>query len=179
MVLTLFRRGGNRRLIERLHADVVAAARHQTFYRDYAVADTVDGRFEMLVLHAALVVRRLRTLASPGPDVAQDLTDAVFRHFDSTLREAGVGDTSVPKRMKKLAESFYGRAGAYEPSLAAGDGAGLADALARNVLAQSGARRTAERLARYVLAVMAQLENLDVQDFVAGRLAFPDPARIE
>ena len=66
------------------------------------VPDTFEGRFESLTLHAALLVRRLRAAEAPGPDMAQHLVDTVFRHFDRTLREMGVGDTTVPKRMKLL-----------------------------------------------------------------------------
>lgn len=178
MVFALFRRSGNRRVIERLYADVVVAARTEIFYRDYGVADSVDGRFEMLVLHAALAVRRLRALPSPGPDMAQDLTDIVFKHFDSMLREAGIGDTSVPKRMKKLAEAFYGRAAAYETAIADDDHGDLADALARNVLADAANRAGSDRLARYAEAAVAQFDALSVMDFVDGQTVFPDPASI-
>ena len=130
MILGLFRRSPNVAVVERLHAAIVAAARQPALYTDLAVPDTFEGRFESLTLHAGLVLRRLRDAPAPGPEMAQDLVDTVFRHFDRTLREMGVGDTAVPKRMKGIAEAFAGRCAAYDEALRSGD---LARALARNV----------------------------------------------
>src|SRR5579872_5750434 len=110
MILGLFRGNANRKLVARLHGDIVAAARDPVLFTDYGIADTVDGRFESLVLHAALVLRRLETLPAPAPEVAQDLADLLFRHFDIALREIGMSDTRVPREMKALAEAFFGRA---------------------------------------------------------------------
>ena len=123
MIFGLFRGTANRRLIDRLHGEIVAAARDPVLFTQYGVADDLDGRFESVALHAALVLRRLNLLPPPGPQIAQDLADAVFQHFDIALREMGVGDISVPKRMKTLAEAFLGRAAAYDRALAAGHAA--------------------------------------------------------
>lgn len=179
MGLALFRRSGNRRTIEGLHDALVDTARQEILFRDYRVADTVDGRFEMLVLHAALLLRRLNACAPPGPDMAQDLIDLAFRHLDSTLREVGVGDTSVPKRMKKLAEAFFGRAGAYESAINARDVAVLAGVLERNVYADAGAADIARCLAVHVLSTVKHLEAMSVEAFLAGANPFPKPANID
>ena len=111
-----FRAAANRKTIGRLNDEVVAAVRRPAFYES-GVPDTFNGRFEVLVLHTTLVVRRMRSLEAPGSAVAQDLIDAVFRNLDPAMRELGVGDMAVPKRMKKLAEAFLGRSIAYDAAL--------------------------------------------------------------
>jgi cytochrome b pre-mRNA-processing protein 3 len=127
------RKRRNRERIEALHAAIVAAARAVVFYRDAGIPDTLEGRFDLLTLHLCLVARALRAEPAPGPDMAQDLIDCAFRHFDANLREAGVGDITVPKRMKLLASAFLGRSTAYDEALRQKDRAALAAALRRNV----------------------------------------------
>ncbi|WP_395665607.1 ubiquinol-cytochrome C chaperone family protein [Methylocella sp.] len=166
-------RASSRRTVDRLHGAIVEAARAPALFLDYGAPDTLEGRFEMLTLHAALALRRLNAMAAPGPELAQDLVDAVFAHFDATLREMGVGDPSVPKRMKTLAEAFLGRSLAYETAL--GDGARLEAALKRNVYAGAG---DAARLARYAQAARAALDVAPVEAFFEGRPPFPDPLRV-
>ncbi len=176
----LFRRAANEAVIDRLYGAIVAAARHRELFLALRVPDTFDGRFEILALHAVLVLRRLQGAASPGPDMAQDLVDTVFRHFDRTLREMGVGDVTVPKRMKTMAEAFLGRSAAYHTALRAerddvtapGDDA-LAAALSRNVY--SG-RVNGTALARYAAASAAALEHAPLQSLIDGAVPFPDPA---
>ena len=181
MIFRLFRRSDNRAVIEGLYAAVVSASRQPVLFTSLGMSDTFEGRFDCLTLHAALVLRRLNVLEVPGPEMAQDLIDAVFRHFDRTLREMGVGDTTVPKRMKKLAEAFLGRSSAYDEALRSGEGA-VAAALKRNIFSAEGematdAARDLAALTRYVLAVAAALANAPLQAFVDGRPPFPDPAR--
>ena len=168
MVFGLFRRSANEAVIERLYASVVAASRQPRLYADLAVPDTFEGRFESLTLHAVLVLRRLQAGPPPGPDMAQHLVDTVFKHLDRTLREMGVGDTTVPKRMKTLAEAFLGRSAAYQEALKSGT---LAMALARNIYlgGQDG-----ERLARYVEASVERLDAETLQGFIEGRVPFAD-----
>src|SRR6476620_7868248 len=106
MIFGLFRRSANERVIERLHGEIMAAVRQPSLYADYGVPDTFEGRFEMLILLSTLVVRRLAKLPSPGPEIAQDLTDKIFSEIDAAMREMGVGDLAVPKRIKKMAAAF-------------------------------------------------------------------------
>lgn len=174
MLSWLFGRATNRTMIDRLHAEIVAAARDPAFFTSYGVADTFEGRFEILTLHAWLVLRRLATLPPPAPEIAQDLTDTLFRHFDIALREMGIGDTSVPKRMRRLAEAFLGRCGAYDTALRGGSPALLA-ALARNVYAGTG---DPSRLAHYVELADAALAGTPILAFSRGRVPFPAPASI-
>jgi cytochrome b pre-mRNA-processing protein 3 len=181
MIFRLFRRSDNQAVIEGLYAGIVAAARQPMLYTDYGMSDTFEGRFDSLTLHTALVLRRLNTLPAPGSEIAQDLIDTVFRHFDRTLREMGVGDTTVPKRMKKLAEAFLGRSAAYDEALRQGHDA-LAATLARNILStQTGAADNASKdlsaLTRYVEAVADELAKAPLQVFVDGQPPFPDLSR--
>jgi cytochrome b pre-mRNA-processing protein 3 len=178
MVLGLFgRRNRNAEIVERLYLAVAGAARNPAFFGELGVPDTVEGRFEMVTLHAHLAVRRLRALPAPGPDLGQDLVDAVFAHFDAALRELGVGDISVPKKMKTMASAFLGRAKAYEEALAhpVGTRAGaLRAALLRNVWNnQPGRDAEASRLASWVEEAVSALEKAGFEDFVAARIAFP------
>src|SRR5436305_1724508 len=130
---------GNRRIIGRLHGHIVAAARRPAlFLPPYGVPDTTQARFDLLVLLATLLLRRLEDLPGPAPEVAQELVDTMFEHLDAGLREVGVGDFGVPKRMKKLAEAFAGRTRAYRSALMQ-NGPALAEALARNIYGQEGA----------------------------------------
>lgn len=182
MILATWRaRRANRNLIEQLHGEIVAAARRPALYLDFQAPDTLDGRFEMITLHAGLVLRRLGAISGLGDDIAQDLADCVFRHFDDALREIGVGDTSIPKRMKKMAEAFYGRAKAYADGLAEPASEDLARALARNVYGVESLDEApaAPGLACYVRACAAALEEQDVANFAAGRINFPEPSAVQ
>ena len=178
MIFALFRRSANDRVIDRLHGDIMAAVRQSSLYADYGVADTFEGRFEVLSLMVILVVRRLSRLPAPGPDLAQDLTDKLFTELDATMREMGVGDLAVPKRIKKLAAAFLGCRQAYDTALEAGPEA-LCEALARNIYgAGTGEGEAATpaqvaRLGRYVQAVDAALGAMPTEAFVQGPVTFP------
>lgn len=133
------------------YALAAAQARLPVFYTDLGVADRIDARFELYTLHVLLLVLRLRDEPGvEGPETAQALFDTYVSALDHTLRELGVGDLSVGKKMRKLGESLYGRMTAYEGPLKAGDEAALAAALARNVLETEDAAR-GQALARYAL----------------------------
>lgn len=169
-----FFRGGNRALVDRLHGEIIEAARDPALYTDYAIADTLEGRFEAVTLHATLVLRQLNGMAPPAPELAQDLANALFSHFDAALREMGVGDSAVPKRMKGMAEAFIGRGVAYDQALREGGGA-LEAALTRNVYAD---RADGARLARFVLAARAALAEASFDAFARGPVPFPKPASV-
>lgn len=119
--------------IAALYGDIVAASRAPDAYREFGVADDFEGRFERLVIVATLVLRRLRTLGGEAESLAQLLVDRLFEDLDDGLRRAGVSDLAVGKRVKKLAQGFYGRAEAYTVAFDAGEDA-LREVLARNLL---------------------------------------------
>ncbi len=167
-----FRKNPRRDVVDTLYGRIAAASRHAQLYLALGVPDTLEGRFESLVLHAILILRRLQRLPAPADDVAQDLVDALFGQLDRSLRELGVGDFGVPKRMKKLAQGFYDRAGRYNPALDASDETALADALGRNLF--DGAR-PAQALARYALAAEAEMAGLDLDTLLRQGPRFPPP----
>ncbi len=168
------RRAPNRELLDRLTFRHRGGGSLPAFYTEYGVSDTFEGRFELLALHAGLVLRRLNAAEPPGPAVAQDLIDTIFGHLDADLREAGVGDITVPKRMKKLAEAFLGRSSAYDQALRQ-DPDALAAALARNVFAGRG---DGTRLAAYVSMACRSLESAPLASLLSQSLPFPDPLSI-
>ncbi len=172
----LFHRRRQQRVGHELYCAAVAAARAPFFYSQLGVPDTLDGRFDMVGLHAFLVIRRVQELPPPGPDMAQAVFDAMFSDMDMNLREMGVGDLSVGKRVRAMWEAFHGRASAYQASLAAGDAAGLAAALARNVWRDPTALDPATRLAGIALAQDRHLAGQ--QDFASGRADFLAPERL-
>lgn len=157
---------------ERLYATAVARAREPVFYARLGVADTPEGRFEMIALHGFAVMRRLKSAGAPGAELSQDVFDALFTDLDRNLREMGVGDLAVGKRIKRLVTQFYGRVLAYGQGLAAGEAA-LADILARNIYAGEGPG--AAELASYVFALDRGLAAHDGAELLAGRLVFPPP----
>jgi cytochrome b pre-mRNA-processing protein 3 len=176
MVLGLFSRKKAVPSVERLYGDIVAASRKQVLYRDCGVPDTVMGRFESLGLHVALVLRRLRELPAPADSLAQELIDRFFFDLDGSLRQIGIGDVSVPKKIKKLGQAFYGRADAYEKALAAEAVAyALETALARNVLEKPDQPGLATALAQHVRREVAHLDGVVLEDILAGRV-FANPA---
>src|SRR5436305_2987337 len=159
MIPPLFRTPS--RTIAALYGAIVAQARDPRFYQAYGVPDTVLGRFDLIVLHLSLVLRRLREGDHAARTVAQGVFDEFCRDMDHNLREMGISDPGVPRQMRKVGEAFYGRAKAYDAALAAGGEGALAQALIRNVYAgASGRDMAAAELATYVRQVV---EAVDAQ----------------
>jgi len=182
MIFRLFRRDPQAATITGLYGAIVAQARVPAFYLAFGVPDTPEGRFDLLVLHLALVCRRLGRAEGPEQAAARVLSQGVFdmfcRDMDHNLREMGVGDLTVPKTMRKLGEAFYGRLDAYDRALGSADPAELAAALARNVQAPDAPAAAAGRLAAYVRAAAARLDTVPIAGFGDGRVSFPDPSGI-
>ena len=153
MFRSLRERKERKHIAKSLCAAISARAREPAFFLDYGVPDTFDGRFDMLVLHAWLVLERL----DAGSPIGRDFVHAIFARLEDALRELGAGDIGISRRMKTIAGAFYGRLHAYRD---AGDEAGLADALFRNVYRGEGRRvEHAGMLAKYVSAARAGLLN--------------------
>lgn len=173
-----------------LYRAIVAEARRPIYYTAYAVPDTVTARFDMIALVTAMVLRRLRGEPKPpvGAKVARgrratdphelgrQLLDLVFTELDRSLREMGVGDVAVPKRIKKLAAAWNGRVLAYDAALDEADLAAFAAAIARNVYAGLDDRSAAPALAAHAAAIDAALATRPTVDVLAGRIDWPDPA---
>lgn len=169
--------GFSRRRHERagfaLYVALAAAARDPELFLRYRVPDTLDGRFDVLALHAVLVMERLRTDVAPGPALAQAVFDAMFGDLDVTLREMGAGDPTVPRKMKAMWDALHGRALAYRHGLAQTDDAGLIAALVRNVWRGEGPEaEVVAALARLVRLRVAWLAAQPLAALAAGQLDF-------
>ncbi|MBB5754770.1 ubiquinol-cytochrome C chaperone family protein [Prosthecomicrobium pneumaticum] len=158
-----------------LYGAIVAQARQPALYADFGVPDTIDGRFDMVVLHTFLLFHRLKGEEAPRRRLGQLVFDRFVKDMDRSLRELGVGDLSVPKKLKKMGESFYGRVDAYDAALSAGDHTALMAALARNVWPDFAGATGVGPLARYVEAAAAAIEKQSFERIAAGALDFPAP----
>jgi len=160
-----------------LYKRIVEQARHPDFYARHGVPDSLDGRFDMIVLHAFLVMRRLRAIRSEAASkLSQELFDLLFADMDNNLREIGVGDLGVGKRVKKMAQAFYGRVEAYEAGLIATDDAILTDALTRNLYGTiQPALPNQLAMAAYMRAAETHLAAQQEVEIMAGNIDFPAP----
>lgn len=159
-----------------LYDSIMAQARQPILYTDLGVPDTLDGRFDLVVLHGILAMRRLRRIETGGTRVAQAVFDIMFADFDRSLRDIGVGDLKVGKRIRQMAQAFYGRADSYGRALEGNDREALRDALERNLYGTSQAtREMLDGAAGYVLAQEGHLAGLRDDDLLAGRLSFARP----
>ncbi|HZD90132.1 MAG TPA: ubiquinol-cytochrome C chaperone family protein [Pseudolabrys sp.] len=157
-----------------LYGTIVAQARLPAFYQDYAVPDTVNGRFDVIVRHLTAVLERIA--AEPSlREVGQGLFDRFWQDMDHNLREMGVGDLAVPKRMKSFGQAYYGRAGAYRDALAQEDGQALAAALIRNIYGENAPAGAPQRLAAYLRQTVRELAEQSADALAGGVLRFPDP----
>lgn len=174
MPLALVRRNRSRATIAALYGAIVAQARTPAFYAEYGVPDTLDGRFDLIVLHLALLLRRLRSEGEPGRELSQGCFDAFCRDMDDNLRELGVSDLAVPRRMRSFGAAYYGRAAAYDRALAETGDATLAETFGRNIYPQGGGEPGL--LASYVRAAERELLRQDLATFARGQVRFPDAA---
>ena len=164
--------GRHERAGDALYAGAVAAARDPWLYRALGVPDTLDGRFDLVALHAFLLIHRLQDAPDPGPAVAQAVFDAMFSDMDNNLREIGVSDLSVGKRMRAMWEAFHGRATVYASAIEAADRAALESALARNVWRGAASVSSGAALAQVVLAQTAHLAEQPLAPLVSGSAHF-------
>jgi cytochrome b pre-mRNA-processing protein 3 len=178
-IIDVFRRllgaGDDAQIIDAIYAKIVDQSRRPIFYDALAVPDTVDGRFDMIVLHSFLVIRRLKNVGAKGPALSQKLLDRFFADMDQSLREMGVGDLSVGKKVRKMAEAFYGRVDAYERGLTEPNDNDLATAAARNIYAGIEPTPIQTAMADYIRKTARAFENASDADILGARLAFADP----
>ena len=174
----LFKRrdSARRKTIERLYGAIVAQARRPAFYVDFGVPDTVEGRFDLLVLHLHLANDRLAAAGEDGIAFGQELIDYFFGDMDASLREIGIGDLKVPKKMRTLAEAYLGRSALYGEATKAENKAALAKALARNVLASDDAE-AGQALAAYALQAAKGLRLQSPEALFAAEVSFPEPVK--
>jgi cytochrome b pre-mRNA-processing protein 3 len=155
-----------------LYALTVPQARRPALYAELGVPDTPEGRFECYSLHVYLILERLKGHGEQAAEIAQAVFDAYLSDLDHALRELGVGDLSVGKRMRKLGEAFYGRVKSFEAALAAlPDTAELEALLTRTIYAETDAGR-APALAAYLLRQREALAEQPLERLCAGEVAW-------
>lgn len=175
MLTRLLSKSPARKAAERLYTVAAAQARAPDFYVHMGVPDTVEGRFELLTLHVILLVDRLKDVPGEAAAVRQVLFDVYVGNLDAALREMGVGDLAVGKRMRKLGEAFYGRARAYEAAFnALPDVQALQAALARTVF-EGAPEAEPAALAGYLRRCRESLAEGDLPALVAGAAAWAAP----
>ena len=173
--MRLSRRSSPREAGGTAYLRVVEQARQAAFFTDCGVPDTVDGRFELICLHAFLYLHRLKSERPEAEPIAQAFFDAMFIDMDRALREMGVGDLSVGREVKRMARAFYGRVRAYEEGLA-GDDDALAAALCRNLYGTvPGPLPGADAVAAYARREAERLVGQDRVALLAGRVCFGAP----
>lgn len=161
---------------EAILAKIVAQARQPALYANLGVDDSLDGRFEMILVHAFLYLHRLKDEGSAARAVGQRVFDLMFRDLDRNLHEIGVSYLGVPRRVKAMGRAFYGRTAAYDAALASGDPGALDQALLRNVYGgRVDAAPAAGRLAAYVWTAVQTLRGMDTAVLVESGPNFPDP----
>lgn len=180
MILRLFRKSTQKKQAGLLYKRIVEQARRPEFFERFNVPDTLDGRFESLVLHVFLVLHRLKDRGKEAADISQLVFDEFLNDLDAALREAGVGDPSVPKKISKMLKVFYGRVGALEPFLDNGNNSAttmvtddsLVGVISRNFYPDVADHKSAEKLAAYVLATHARMKEMELSRILDKGPAF-------
>lgn len=159
-----------------VYGEILKAMRREAFFRDCDVPDSLDGRFDVLCIHAFLAMRRLKAIGSEeSAALAQAVFDTMFQDLDAALRQIGVSDVRIGKEVKKMAKAFLGRVQAYDAALAAGGGEALDAALGRNVYRGEADKAVAvARLRQYMVCADAALAEQADEAVLAGALAFPE-----
>jgi cytochrome b pre-mRNA-processing protein 3 len=181
MIFGLFgKKNNNQAIVDRQYQALTSAARMPDFYERLNVPDTVMGRFEMLSVVMILFFRRTRASETSGQEIAQEIVDAFFEDIDYSIRELGVGDNSVPKRMKKLAGMFYGRLDSYARALESGDIDALEAALRRNIHPENADQALSMRqLADYMVRAENALNTVPESVLAQGEASLVAVAKEE
>jgi cytochrome b pre-mRNA-processing protein 3 len=171
MFKTLFRTRPEKETGLAIHAAIAKAARQPALFGDNGVPDTLEGRFELVLLHTALVLTAMRSETEEYPNlVCQQVFDAMFDDFDAAMREMGVGDSGVGKKIRFMAEGFYGRASHYKDALANDDENVLDQVIARNLMGSETVDHRAKALSAYVRAAANALTKQGSSQLASGEL---------
>ena len=173
-MISLSRRKSVRDAAERAYQRVVEQARNPMFFKEFGVPDTLDGRFELICLHAFLYLHRLKSEQPQSAMVSQTFFDTMFADMDRGVREIGTGDLSVGRHVKRMAQGFYGRIRAYQDGLARDDDAALSAALARNLFGTiDESAGSLAAMVDYTRSAAAQLADQSALDLIDGYVRFP------
>jgi len=176
MILPLFSRARRVDTISTLYGMIVAQARSPSFYRDYGVPDTVDGRLDLIMLHLALLLHRLEQDGEAARRLGQRIFDLFCQDMDRNLREIGIGDLKIPDEMRRIGAAFYGRARAYEAALAEPNDNLLIEVATRNLYGSApGAQFGGGRAVAYIRKAAEGLARQETAAITRGELSFPQP----
>lgn len=157
----------------KLYAGAVGQARSAAFYRDFGVRDSMEGRFELFSLHVIFLVERLKGQGDAAAETSQAVFDSYVKGLDDAFRQIGVSDTSVGKKMKKLAGAFYGRLKGYDEAVASlPDEAAVSAFLARNAFEERGEGDVAA-LTAYVIKTRTALAEQPLDAVLQGDVTWP------
>ncbi len=171
MILSLFRRNTATKPVYAVYSAIVAQSRQPRFYADWQVPDTVTGRFDMISLHMALLFRRLRSESGPKKQFSQAVFDLFFKDMDRSLREMGVTDLGVPKKIQKMGNIFFGLLAALNAAMDSKDVAAVEQVLSRNIF-EDGAGTHVRALADYLFAQDEVLAAQSPEQIAAGTINF-------
>jgi len=176
-MLNWSRKNAEQQAADTIYAVIVAQARHPGFYEKAGVPDSVDGRFELLILHAFLYFYRLKGEDNKARSMGQMVFDTMFSDLDHNLREMGVGDMSIGKKVRKMSSAFYGRTSAYDDGLEvyASQPEVLAAAVNRNMFADGGGDQSAVEIAAYMQACVENFRAQETSSLLEGRFTFAQP----
>ncbi|MEO0881723.1 MAG: ubiquinol-cytochrome C chaperone family protein [Pseudomonadota bacterium] len=166
-----FEKRERRKTAERLRDSVLAAARQLELYQKGWAEDTLDGRFEQVAVHSALLMRRLRGEGEAGRALSEEFMDQIFSNLDYGLRETGVGDASISRKVRGFGERLYGLARGLNSAFEKDDDTDLADFAERNALAC----RDVEGFTQYLRHIEAKLAAQMGEDILRGDIAWPQP----
>ncbi len=160
-----------------LYSAAVCQARQPIFYDEYGVADTPDGRFDAILLHVFLILRRLKGCDQNCIETSQAVFDTMFKDMDQNLREMGAGDMGVSYRIKDMAKAFYGRIDAYEKGLDDQHNSTLQAALSRNLYRQANPKPAMVNImAEYVREQDKKLAMQNIDSLLVGSVYFSIPS---
>ncbi|HEY4202177.1 MAG TPA: ubiquinol-cytochrome C chaperone family protein [Devosiaceae bacterium] len=175
MIFSLFRKNTDTPQVYAVYNAIVAQSRQQKFYAEWGVPDTVTGRFDMISLHMALLFRRLRSEDKAVKAFSQAVFDLFFSDMDRSLREMGVGDLSIAKRIQKMGNLFFGFLASINAAMDTRNVQALEDVLSRNIYAGMEAPPV-RLLAQYMISESEFLEAQSVAAIVSGQLSMNDAA---
>ena len=156
-----------------LYANIVSQARTEIFYSVFGVPDTLNGRFDMITLHMFIVLRRLKDLGEDGVKLSQSLFDIMFADMDRNLREMGVGDLSVGKKVKALATAFYGRIKAYDIGIDGLNHESLMHSLERNLFLDAVPNEEHVKIiSNYLTREIEAASNWSITDIETNNISF-------
>jgi len=170
MILSLFKKSSDSAPVYAVYNAIVAQSRQPVFYAEWGVPDTVTGRFDMISLHMALVFRRLRSDDQAIKDFSQAVFDLFFKDMDRSLREMGVGDLSISKRIQKMGNLFFGLLAAVNAAMDSRNMQGLDDVLSRNVYAEIE-NPPVRKLSQYMVEQSEFLGGQTIDAIMAGNLS--------